>query len=309
MGLAYVVLAHKLPEQVGRLIERLEHPEDRVFVHVDAKQDIRPFERELGPLVESGHVEWVEPRIKCHWAGPGHLMATLGAAAQALASGHDFSHLVLLTGQDYPIRPTAEIRRFFAEHRDKSFLSWSFGEEREVPDEERPGNERWYWNGGRERIVSRHYKLPGREHPLSFPNRFLPFIPTRRWPEGLVAVQGLAYWSLTREAVAYCLDYARRRPELGSYLKRSFAPDENFFQMVLLSSDLAPQLVNEDLRYLNWRVYHPRTVTMDDLEPMLASRKLFARKFDPEVDRAVMDALDEQARAAAPGEVVHALGA
>ena len=128
-----------------------------MFVHVDAKQDIRPFERELGPLVESGRVEWVEPRIKCHWAGPGHLMATLGAAAQALASGHDFSHLVLLTGQDYPIRSTAEIRRFFAEHRDKSFLSWSFGEEREVPDEERPGNERWYWNGGRERIVSRHY--------------------------------------------------------------------------------------------------------------------------------------------------------
>jgi hypothetical protein len=299
LGLAYVVLAHKLPEQVGRLIGRLEHPDDRILVHVDAKQDIEPFERELGPLVDSGRVEWVEQRVKCHWAGPGHLIATLGAAQQAFASGHDFSHLILLTGQDYPIRSTAEIRSFFAGQPDKSFLSWSFGDGYDVPDEDRPGNERWHWNGDKDRIVKRYYKVPRRKHPLSFPNRLLPFVPRRRWPAGLVPAQGLAYWSLSREAIAYCLDYARRHPELGSYLKRSFAADENYFQMVLLASELAPRLVNEDLRYLNWDVYHPHTITMADLEPMLASRKLFARKFDSRVDREVMDALDRRAQSLA----------
>jgi Core-2/I-Branching enzyme len=299
LGLAYVVLAHKLPEQVGRLVRRLEHPDDRILVHVDAKQDIRPFERELEPLVASGRVEWVEPRHRCDWAGPGHLMATLAAADQALSSGHDFSHLILLTGQDYPIRSTEQIRSFFARQPDKSFLSWSLGEGHELPDEERPGNERWHWNGSQDRIVKRHYKLPGRKRPLALPNRFMPFPPRRRPLENLVATQGLAYWNLSRDAIAYCLDYARRHPETGTYMRRSLAPDENFFQMVLLSSDLAPRLVNEDLRYLNWRGWHPRTVTVDDIEPMLASRKLFARKFDSCADREVMDALDAHAKSLA----------
>jgi hypothetical protein len=299
LGLAYVVLAHKLPEQVGRLIRRLEHPEDRLFVHIDAKQDIEAFERELSPLVETGRVEWIEPRVKCHWAGPGHLMATLAGAAQALASGHDFSHLILLTGQDYPIRATAEIRRFFAEQPQKSFISWSRGEGYELPDEQRRGNERWHWNGSEDRIVKRHYKLPGRKQPVALPNRLLPFVRRRPSPAGLVPSQGLAYWSLSREAIAHCLEYARRHPQLGDYLKRSFAPDENYFQMVLLSSELAPRLVNEDLRYLNWDGYHPHTITMADFEPMLASRKLFARKFDSSVDREVMDALDRHAQSLA----------
>jgi hypothetical protein len=292
VGLAYVVLAHKLPCQLGRLLRRLDHPDDLALVHVDAKKDIEPFRSELEPLLRSGRVRLLERRVSCHWGGPGHLTATLGGAQEALRSGHDFSHLVLLTGQDYPLRPTERIREFFEESRGKSFISWSLGEGREVPDSERAGNERWHWHGRLDRLVKRHYKLPRRKRPLSVPNRLMPWVPTRELPEGLVPAQGLAYWSLSPEAVAYCLDYARRRPDVGRFLRRSLASDENYFQMVLLSSQLAPTLVNEDLRYLEWDGWHPRTLTAHDLDPMLESRKLFARKFDPSVDGEVLDALD-----------------
>jgi len=292
VGLAYVVLAHRLPRQVRRLLQRLHHPDDVALVHVDAKKDIEPFQRELEPLLSSGQVRLAARRVRCHWGGPGHLRATLAAASQLLASGHDFSHLVLLTGQDYPIRPLPEIREFLARHAGRSFISWSLGEARDVPDSERAGNERWLWHGRPDRLVRRHYKLPRRKRPLSVPNRLMPWVPTRSLPKGLVPAQGLAYWCLSREAVAYCTEYTRTRPDVARFFRRALAADENYFQMVLLSSPLAAGLVNEDLRYLEWQEWHPRTLTTDDLQPMLASRKLFARKFDETVDPDVLDALD-----------------
>jgi core-2/I-Branching enzyme len=292
VGLAYVVLAHKLPRQLARLLERLDHPDDVALVHVDAKKPIEPFRRELEPLLRSGRVRFTRERVRCHWGGPGHLRATLAAAEELLDSGHGFSHMVLLTGQDYPIRPLEEIREFFAEHEGESFLSWSLGEGRDVPDSERAGNERWRWHGRLDRLKRRHYELPRRKRPVSLPNRFIPWVPERSLPEGLVPAQGLAYWALSRGALAYAVDYAQRRPDVARFFRRALAADENYFQMVLLSSPLSGGLVNEDLRYLVWDEWHPRTLTRQDLEPMLASRKLFARKFDETVDSDVLDALD-----------------
>jgi hypothetical protein len=292
VGLVYVVLAHKLPAQVARLVTRIAHADDLVLVHVDAKKHSEPYERELEPLLRSGRVRLARSRFRCHWGGPGHLLATLAAADQALASGHDFSHLALLTGQDYPIRPAEEIRGFFAGHEGQSFISWSLGEGRDVPDSERRGNERWHWHGELDRIVRRHYKVPRRKRPLSVPNRLVPWVPERSLPHGLAPAQGLAYWCLSREAIDYVVHYARRRPDVGRFFKRSLASDENYFQMVLLASPLAHTLVNEDLRYLDWEGWHPRTLTSRDLEPMLASRKLFARKFDTGVDGEVLDDID-----------------
>jgi hypothetical protein len=292
VSLAYVVLAHKLPQQVSRLLARIDHPDDFVLVHVDAKKDIEPFWRELDPFLATGRVQLTERRLRCHWGGPGHLDATLAAASQALESGHDFSHLVLLTGQDYPIKPLEQIRGFHAEHGGQSFMSWSLGEGHEVPDSERAGNERWHWHGGLDRLVKRYYKVPRRKRPLSVPNRLIPWVPTRSLPDGLVPAQGLAYWCLSREAVRYSLDYTRRRPDVRRFFRRTLASDENYFQMVLLGSPLASGLVNEDLRYLEWDEWHPRTLTMAHLPRLLASRKLFARKFDIDVDSDVLDALD-----------------
>jgi core-2/I-Branching enzyme len=292
VGLAYVVLAHRAPEQLTRLVGRLNHPDDIVLVHVDAKQAIEPFEHELGAFLATGRVRLLESRVTCVWGGPGHLRATLAAASEAIASDHHFTHLVLLTGQDYPIKPMPEIREFLTCRPAQSFISWSLGRGRDIPDEERAGNEYWHWHGRLDRLVRRHYKLPGRKRPLSVPNRLMPWVPTRPLPKGLTPAQGLAYWCLSREAITYCLDYARKRPDVGRFLRRSLASDENYFQMVLLSSPLANKLVNEDLRYIKWDGWHPCELTVDDLDSMLASRKLFARKFDVEVDAQVLDTLD-----------------
>jgi len=52
--------------------------------------------------------------------------------------------------------------------------------------------------------------------------------------------------------------------------------------------------VNDDLRYVDWSEggASPRVLTSYDLDRMTRSSALFARKFDPRIDSAVIDALD-----------------
>lgn len=43
MSIAYVVLAHRGPEQIARLASRLCGEEDHLFLHVDRRVELEPF--------------------------------------------------------------------------------------------------------------------------------------------------------------------------------------------------------------------------------------------------------------------------
>jgi hypothetical protein len=284
MALAYLILAHRNPHQVARLVARLSSPEDVVFVHVDRKVDLEPFRTAFQELPDPPQL--VRPRARVKWATYGNVRATLLGIRAVLRCERAFSHIVLLTGQDYPIRATAEIQRFFAQAQGRSYISWSDGKSPAVSDEERRGNATWSWSGRMGRLLRWHIRVRGRHVEL-------PKGP-RRIPRGLVPYQGLAYWSLTPEAAAYCLRVVRRRPGVRFFFTFAFGPDESIFQMLLLSSPLRDTLVNEDLRFLNWDGFHPEILRVADLDSMRASAKLFARKFDADVDSDVLDALDRE---------------
>ena len=146
---------------------------------------------------------------------------------------------------------------------------------------------RWHW----------HAEILGRR--VHLPNRFIRVTARRKLPAGLVPYTGSAHWCLSRQ----CLEYvATRDPELVRFFRWSAVPDESFFQTLLMNSPLAETLVNDDLRYIDWSEGEasPRVLTSFDLERMLRSSALFARKFDPRVDTGVIDALDAHNDAEAP---------
>ncbi|HUC36587.1 MAG TPA: beta-1,6-N-acetylglucosaminyltransferase [Acidimicrobiales bacterium] len=289
MSLVYVILAHRSPNQLARLVSVLEHEDDLFLIHVDAKADPAPF---VGALEERlgrpANVEMIRP-VRCDWAGFGHVQATLQGITRVLDRQSEFSHMVLLTGQDYPIKPRDRIREHLERHRGVSFMSWSAGDRGERPD--RRGNERWWWHGGLERLRCRHY-LVGRRW-IGLPHRYFPFPRPRQLPDGLHPYQGLAYWCLSEQSVRYVADFVSARPEVVAFFKRVLGPDENFFQMALLNSPLRHTLVNEDLRYMSWEGgLHPGVLGVGDFGDLAASPKMFARKFDVTVDAEVLEMID-----------------
>lgn len=73
-----------------------------------------------------------------------------------------------------------------------------------------------------------------------------------------------------------------------------WAPDEMVFQSVLYNSHFREIIVNDNQRYVDWSELQPspKILTMTDAETLTTSDKLFARKFDPDVDNKILDYLD-----------------
>src|ERR687897_114001 len=95
---AYVVLMHKNPSQVGRLLRRLSTDRSTFLVHVDRRvgRDVyADMKRHAAPVPGVRFVR----RRRCFWAGFGMVRATLGALEHVLGSGAPFDHVVLISGQ------------------------------------------------------------------------------------------------------------------------------------------------------------------------------------------------------------------
>jgi hypothetical protein len=273
MRLAYVVSAYTNLEQVARLI-RLVGGTDPVAVHVDRKTNRREFEQLRNEVGDVPEVTLLK-RHACHYGGFGHVRATLKGIDDVLARSPDFSHLVLLTGQDYPIKPLAEIRSFLEERRDCSFMGIN-----PLP------SPLWSPRGGLDRIEYRHLHWRGRR--VRLPGR-------RAFPLGLRPFGGGAYWCLSRACVELVAHFVVERRDVVRFFQHVDVPDEIFFQTIVMNSELAATVVNDNLRYVDWsRGRRPAVLGMDDLGALRASPKLFARKFDTRVDAAVLDAIDTQ---------------
>jgi hypothetical protein len=296
MRLAWLVLAHKHPEQLGRLVRRLAFDDSQVFIHVDrdtATDVYRSMENDLRKLANVTFLT----RYRVDWGGTrtSQLRATLAGLEEILSRGAPFDRLTLLSGQDYLLRPTADIASFFEEHRTESYI-----EHFPLPrgagrcyagNLDRIG---WEVDGGVHRYERWYFRWRGLH--WRFPNAVLRVPVRRKLPDGLTPFGGEAYWSLPRRAVDYVHGFSRERPKVVRFFRHVACPEEMFFQTVLLNSPLRDEVVNDQLRYIEWHFEddHPVVLTAADFDDIVRSGALFARKFDVTVDSTVLDMIDER---------------
>jgi hypothetical protein len=280
-GPAFVVLAHKHPAQVARLAARLApHP---VHVHVDGGVPDDAFAAFAAAMPEN---VWLLPRHRSGWASWGLVAAALEGVRAALASGPP-SHVMLLSGQDYPLRPAEAIGAFFAAHPETSFLPhWA------LP------SRMWGRFGGMDRLRLPQRPVRGRRLALPLP---------RRLPRGIRPYGGSMYWALTATAARQLLDACARRPELVRFYRSTWIPDEMFVPTVVMNSAAREHVADEALTYIRWPEpggRHPALLDAAELHALRAAAagpcdiggrsraKLFARKFDQVAAPEILDRLD-----------------
>ncbi len=308
MKLAYVISAYKLPEMLVRLVRRLDSPRALFLIHVDRKTEPEVFERMRAPLAGRENVVFL-PRHLCHWGDFGHVRATLKGIRHLVDHRIDFRYAILLTGQDYPIKPVAEIERFFLEDTDREFIVFS-----PMPRDEWKGGGR-FGSGGMDRIERWHFRLFGR--PVSYPgkakfdSRLLTWIwahlnrrfrPKRRFPAGFRPYGGNAYWCLTRECVRHIHDFVSQHRSFVRFFHHVRIPDEIFIQTIVGNSPFAERAAGKDLRFVDWDreraraagTRPPAVLDSADLPRLAGSSALFARKFDSTVSAGLLDAIDRE---------------
>ena len=273
MKIAYLIAAHRRLEQLERLIRRLDDAETTFVVHVDLRAGKEPYEELRRRTTDLTNVHYVDRHLG-YWGGFGVVRAALKSIRYLVDERVPFDYAALLSGQDYPLRPPAAIRRSLADAGGVSFMEYHT-----LPF--------WGWGkrGGLDRVEDFH--VIGRiVLHLRLPRK-------RRIPDGLTPYGGSRTWFLRREVVEHVDTYVRANPASVRFFEHTLSPDELLFHTFVLNSSFADSVVNDHRLYLEWRGgSNPATFTIADLDRIVASDALFARKFDVGVDPDILDALD-----------------
>jgi hypothetical protein len=278
MRVAYIISAYKLPDQLIRLVRRLSTDSAGFFLHVDKKTNASIYQAMLNGVRDVPGVHFLQ-RHTCWWGGFGHVAATVEGLHMISRTGQSFDYVILLTGQDYPIKTNTYIDEFLHEHHETPFMEYFA-----LPTQS-------WTNGGLDRIRSWHFRW--KRYLRVTPDARLPL--KRRVPGGLKPFGGSSYWCLPRDCIEYICRFVDSHPSYTRFFKYVDVPDELYFQTIVLNSPFRTRVVNDDLRYTRWNdpeSASPAVLGMDDLANLRRSTKLFARKFDTAKDRAILDAID-----------------
>lgn len=200
--------------------------------------------------------------------------------AMRVFSEFQYDYFVNLSGQCYPLMPITQIKEHLGSrsvaHIEHFRLPVAYPLD-------------WGPRGGLHRINYRWFRFLGRDIRVPRLSKNLPY---NMHPYG-----GPAWFCLPKRHADYVLDFVSRHPKIVGFYKRSHIADEMFFQTIIMNSPLKDEVMNKDEWYIDWsrsRNGHPPILTKADLPSLLASGKLFARKFDVTVDSEVLDLIDKE---------------
>jgi hypothetical protein len=312
MKIAYLILAHRYPEQLIRLVERLNTPDNCFLIHFDRKADDGMYETLRSQLEPLGNVHFVE-RKTVYWGDFGAIKATLLGLETAFSQNFKFDWFVVLSGQDYPLRSNSEIAQFLAENSGKQFVEAV--DYLTPPDLRCPtsGSDRvdyWHWSvrrfkfvfpapltantANRERI--KKYRL-FQGLATAWAGLMWPFRFKRSFPKGYHPYIGSQFWAISQNCAEYVQTFVEKNPDFVHFFKYVDLPEEMLLATVVMNSPFRDSVVNENLHFIDWQNPNPsapRVFVAEDAERLFHSPKLFARKFDGVRDPHILDLLDQR---------------
>lgn len=298
----YLILAHKNPLQLSRMIERLDDGASKFFIHLDAKTPIESFTA----CLEGAHIRFIDKRERCVWGDFSIVQATIRLME---AASKEQGIFILMSGQDYPIQSQGYINDFLERNKEFDFIEIEPLEEKWKPKMVKDKLEHYHILHSEERGNSNCYapfrhcsvfqKLRTLTHLLkgrlsvknfkllcSLPKRVAPF-------EHQYA--GSQFWAFSERTFYAVLNYIREhKAALEGYYKYTSSPDEIYFHSVLMhlvAKDSTIKL-KDPITYVNYFRKNNVFITEDFDKLSSAKGKLFARKFDTDIDIEILNKLD-----------------
>ncbi len=279
MRIAHLILTHKGPEQLQKLIEALDHPAFDIYIHVDKKVDITPF-LFLGGF---NNVYFIEKRLDVYWGSYGVITATLNGIKQILLKDYDYINVI--SGQDFPLKSPDYIHDFLERKKGTEFITCDsiYSEWPEAA-----------------RRVKRYFLSNYRIRFKKFWEFILRVLPERKFPLKMDIVGRSCWFTITPQAATYILTFLEDHPEIKNFFKYSWGADEIIYATVLYNSPFKDK-IEDNLMYVDFtgqKNGHPNVLTILDYDTLKNSNKLFARKFDIELDEVILNKLKSSVKRA-----------
>jgi hypothetical protein len=281
---AVLITAYRDFPALSRLVSRFDPEFFKIFIHIDKRSRIS--RAQIGELERLGAS--VVSRYSIRWGSITHLFAIIDLLRSAVdAGGIDYVHLI--SGQDYPLAGPAEFNR-----RCHGCIFMNFSP---LSDESQYIKDR-YWLRNFFYFLQAGLRGGGTLHRiLDWPSRFfqkrLGLRRSRFGPFSTI-YKGIMWMSFPAAAAAELIE----NPAAAAFLqaiRTTYLPEEIFFQTYFLNSHWRQSVENDDLRYADWRKRNgsiPAFLDQSDLQPILASNALFARKMSSDVSSELLDQID-----------------
>jgi hypothetical protein len=279
--IANIILFHRDPVGVERLVKVLSHPCVDCYLHLDKKVRMKPFAH-LGDLP---NIQFVKRRKVVRWGGFSQLEAIVSSIGDIMESGKQYDFINLLSGQDYPIKPIDQICRILSKHVGHSFM---ISEPPPTP----------WWDEATSRYENYHfidYDFPGK---YRFGKMLSRFLPKRKFPLVMQLYGGpeAAYWILGMDAAKYVHSVLKKRDRNWRFFKHTWGADEFLISSLIMNSPFRETVINENYHYIDRSLggARPKTLTAEDFPLLQASDKFFARKFNRGKDHNILDRIDAE---------------
>lgn len=282
---AFLIMAHTKKEQLIELIKQIDHPNNDIYIHIDAKVFLISDD-EIKNSIRYSSVEIIR-EIKVAWGAYSQIQCELALISRAVKKHYGYYHLI--SGVDCLTKKMKDIHGFFSENNNKEFVHFQ-GE-----------------NISKTTIEHvRYYHLLQQYTNASnfvFINKAIRFIEkiiivvqkmlgVNRWKNQYMLQKGANWFSITHEFAEYVIS---QTSWVEKNFKYTLSGDELFLQSILVNSHFKDRLYSPTFdndysqcsRLIDWSRGKPYTFDIQDQDELLESEMIFARKCSKELVRSM----------------------
>lgn len=284
---AYLIMAHNQFYVLEVLLKLIDDERNDIFLHIDKKVSNFDFDY-LRTIVKKSNLYYTR-RYDVRWADISQTMATINILEEAIKNKQRYKYYHLLSGVDLPLKTQDQIHAFFKD-KNNEFIHFCSKENRmKVMD----------------RYIYLHFFTKHlREKNIYIISRFLDIIISffqkildkrSNKFDGIKIKVGANWFSITDNFAKYVIERKNDIERLYSHTKMA---DESFLQTLVYNSKFRKNLFkkgieNDDyiacLRYIDWTRGNPYVWKIEDYNRLINSNYLFARKFDEEESKELID--------------------
>lgn len=285
---AYLIIAHNNFYILEKMLRMIDDARNDIYLHIDKKTKNFNFEY-FKSVIKVSNIFFVD-RIRVMWGGYSQISSELSLMEAALKGNYDYYHLI--SGVDMLIKSQDYIHKFCDNNYGKEFIEMT---------KVNATNE--WWKSVENRVQNYHFfydLVNWRSKNIGVKvikaiNTILLLVQNKlnlcRYNEEFW--YGANWCSLTHK----CIDYiVKNKNEINRMYKFTLCSDELYKQTLIAKNEEIYSNVydienskNSYMRYIDWKRGNPYIFTRCDYENIINSEAFFARKFDVEKDKEIID--------------------
>lgn len=279
---AYLIIAHNQFYILEKLLLLLDDKRNDIYIHIDKK--VKDFDfAYFSKLLTNANVTFID-RMSVNWGGYSLIKCEMNLLKTALKAGYQYYHLI--SGVDMPLKSQDEIHCFFDNHEGKEFIHFAS----QTKENEYRERCRYYY------LLQEYYKknvmIKILQKGLLCVQKLIRLDRVTKYQE--TVCMGANWFSISHELAKYLVEHEN---EIRKRYRFTACCDEVFVQTFVMNSKFKENVYlgigeagyESCLRYIDWKRGNPYVFRLEDYKDLMESEYLFARKFDVNIDKKIVD--------------------